>query len=115
MAISEHESGTKDFAGDVGDTWDVIQTTTPETTDGAFQILIDANALVAGDALEVDLIEKCLSGGTARECWHFVVTGPQSSPMIVSPTILLLHGWDFRMRQRAGTGRSIPWSIRKVV
>jgi CRISPR/Cas system CMR-associated protein Cmr3 (group 5 of RAMP superfamily) len=114
MAITQHESGTKDFAGDVNDTWDVLNTTTPETTDGAFQIFVDANAIIAGDTLEGDLQEKCISGGTARKVWQFSITGAQALPMIVSPTVLLLHGWDFRMRQRAGTGRSIPWSVRKV-
>jgi hypothetical protein len=111
MAVSQHTSGTKDFSGDVNTTWDTV-TANPETTDGAIQVLVDTSNLVAGDTFEVQLLEKVLSGGTARVAWRQSVSGVQSQPCLMSPTLLVIHGWDVQMRQTAGTGRTFPWSVR---
>ena len=50
-----------------GDTWDVIQTTSPNTTEGVFQFSIAANALVAGETLEARLQVKDAAAGTIRK------------------------------------------------
>jgi hypothetical protein len=38
----------------------------------------------------------------------------QSSPIWVSPTLILMHGWDGTILKIAGTDRSIDFSIRQV-
>ncbi len=38
----------------------------------------------------------------------------QSEPQFVSPSLILLHGWDITLAQTTGTGRAFPWSIRRV-
>jgi hypothetical protein len=42
------------------------------------------------------------------------MAGVQSDPLWVSPSFVLMNGWDMTLRQTAGTGRAYPWSIRKV-
>lgn len=110
MTIAIHEEGTKNFSGDVNDTWDVIQTTSPNTTDGVFQFGIGLNALVAGDVLEARLQVKDAAAGTLRTVWQLAWAGAQSVPKAEVVTGIK-NDWDFSMRQRSGTGRSIPWSI----
>lgn len=112
MAVSEHASGT--FSpGATSSSWTTL-TANPETTDAAVQVVVDANALAVGDTLDVRLIEKAISGGTARQAWAASVSGPQTSPLLVSPAMFCLHGWDVQVRQTAGTVRSFPWSVRKA-
>lgn len=113
MTISEHESGTHDFTSEVGDTWRTLNTTTPNTTDACVQAVIETNGFVAGKDLEARIIEKVVSGGTQRTLWQKTVD--ISVPALVSPPLLLLHGWDVQIRQRLGAAvTSVPWSIRKA-
>lgn len=113
MAISEHTSGSQ--TASIG-TEHILNGTTPETTDGVFQFVVDINAMAAGDALELRLKEKCRSGDTQRTIFssYFVGAPSAEGALWVSPSFLLLHGWDFTIKQTAGTGRAFPWSIRKV-
>lgn len=111
MAISEHASGSQTAV--IG-TEHVLNTTTPETTDGVFQMFVDVANMVAGDVLELRVKEKCRTGDTIRQILISTMAGVQSDPLWVSPSFVLLHGWDFTLKQTAGTGRAFPWSIRKV-
>ncbi len=112
MAIAIHEEGT--YTDTPSDTWDVIQTTSPNTTDGVFQFLIAVNALAAGDTLEIRLQVKDAASGTLRTVWQNALAGAQSEAMWASPALPLANDWDVAMRQRTGTGRAIKWSIVKV-
>lgn len=111
MAISEHVSGTQ--AATVN-TEHTLNTTTPETTDGVFQVVVDLAAMVNGDTVELRIKEKALAAGTQRLAWYATYSHAQAAPLAVSPSLILLHGWDITLKQTAGTGRSFPWSIRKV-
>ena len=111
MAIAAHLEGTQTATIS---TEHVLNTTTPETTDGIFQFFVDTANMVAGDVLELRLKEKCRTGDTIRQMLVTTLAGVQSDPLWVSPTFILLHGWDFTLKQTAGTGRAFPWSIRKV-
>jgi hypothetical protein len=110
MAISEAYSGTQ--TATVG-TEHTLNTTTPETTDGVYQFYVDVANMALGDELEIRIKEKVISSGTQREVFYAKRSHAQTRPF-VSPTFILLHGWDFTIKQTAGTGRSFPWSIRKV-
>lgn len=111
MAISEHTSGSQTA---VISTEHVLNGTSPETTDGVFQVVVDLNNMVAGDILELRIKEKARSGDTQRLAWYATYAHAQAQPLAVSPTLILLHGWDVTLKQVAGTGRAYPWSIRKV-
>lgn len=114
MAISEAYSGTET----VGTTeWSMTTDTAGpdvDTTDGVYQVFIDLNALVSGDTFAFYVYEKVLSSSTQRLIYSATFTGAQGSPIWVSPSLILLHGWDATLKKIAGTDRSIDWSIRKV-
>lgn len=113
MAISEHTSGSQTATISTEHT---LNGTTPETTDGIFQFFVDVNAMAAGDVLELRIKEKCRAADTQRVVFKATLRDDQSTDdeMWVSPTLILLHGWDFTLKQTAGTGRAFPWAIRKV-
>ena len=113
MAIAEHASGTQTATINTEHT---LNGTTPETTDGIYQFFVDLDAMVLGDILELRIKEKAISGGTQRTGLTAILAHDPStdSNLWVSPSLILLHGWDFTLKQTAGTGRAFPWSIRKV-
>ena len=92
-----------------------LNTTSPETTDGAYQFVIDMNALAIADTVVIRLGEKARSSDTQRQLASWSFSHVQIDPLFVSPTFILLHGWDITLEQSDGTGRAFPWSIRKVV
>lgn len=85
-----------------------------DTTDGVYQLWLDLNALAAGDVFEAALYEKVASGGTQRKAATWTFADVQSEPHWVSPSFILLHGWDFTVKKIAGTDRAIVGSVRKV-
>lgn len=111
MAIAEKESGSQTA---VISTEHVLNATTPETTDGIYQLVIDCNAMLKGDSLVVRIKEKARAADTQRLAWRMDLEGVQDEPLLVSPAIVLLHGWDMTLQQTAGTGRAFPWSIRQI-
>lgn len=111
MAIAEHEAGSQTATIS---TEHVLNTTTPNTTDGVFQIWVDTSAMLKGDILRVRIKEKIGAATTQRLAFRMEVQGVQDEPALVSPALVLLHGWDMTLQQTAGTGRAFPWSIRKI-
>lgn len=111
MAITEYSTGTYN-PGSTTTTW--ASQDGPETADGAIQVFVDLNELVAGDTVEVRVLEKVLSTSTARVVWTASFSGVQAEPNFASPVLLLMHGWSLEMRQTAGTVRDFDWSIRSV-
>lgn len=89
--------------------------TTPAsiTDDGVYQVWIDAATMTVTEEYEISIKEKATSGGTQRLVYHGHIAGVQTSNW-VSPSLILLHGWDVTMKKIAGTDRSFSWSIRQV-
>lgn len=115
MAISEPITGTEaisttehslatDTSYDTGDA---------QTDDGVYQFFLDVSDMVAGDQLQIRVYEKVRSGDTQRIVYQTILTGAQSEPIWVSPSLVLLHGWDITCDALAGT-ITVNWSIRKV-
>lgn len=88
-------------------------TLTPITTDGVIQALIDVANMAAGDQYQIKVYEKVTSGGSQRVLIDATLEGPQPGPF-VTPSFVLMHGWDVTVKKLAGTDRSIGWSIRQV-
>jgi hypothetical protein len=116
MAISEAISGSETVTTTE---WSLATDTSydtadAQTADGIYQVFIDFNALAVGDQYQVRVYEKVLSSSTQRIVEEWTIMGPLSSPVWVSPSLILLHGWDITIDKIAGTDRAIDWSIRKV-
>lgn len=112
MAASQFKSGTlSTTAGGVED----VVTAAAETTAGVFQFFTDLAAMVNGDVMVLRVKEKATGAGdTQRDIWRAQFANAQGAPMAVSPSLILLHGWDFSITQTAGASRSVPWSIRQA-
>lgn len=85
-----------------------------ETSDGIFQGFFDVSAIAAADVFEFAVYEKAQSGGTQRKIWTQQVSGLQSTPIFVTPALVLMHGWDMTWKRISGSDRSIEGSIRKI-
>ena len=113
MAIAELYSGTEA----VGATEHSCTTDTAgpdsDTTKGVFQVFLDVSDMIAGDQLQVRIYEKVRSGDTQRVVYQAILTGAQSDPIWVSPSLVLMHGWDVTLDALAGT-ITVNWSIRQV-
>lgn len=80
---------------------------------GVYQVFVDTGAMAAGDQFEIKVKEKVTSGGTQRVIYSAVLTGTMTDNW-VSPSLILLNGWDVTISKIAGTDRSLSWSIRKI-
>lgn len=113
MAITSAYAGT----ATVGTTeYSLVNNSTTlasSTNVGVYQVFIDTINMASGDQYEIRIKEKVISGGTQYTIYTSVIDGSQSSPF-VSPTLVLMNGWDVTMDKVTGTDRSFSWSIRKV-
>jgi hypothetical protein len=108
---SQHASGTQSATLDTEHTLG----TDPDTTTGAFQLMVDTVNMARGDRTVLRLYEKCTgTGDTQRKLLEVVLTHEQPDAMFVSPVVMLLHGWKMTLEQTDGTGRSYQWSQRKA-
>lgn len=115
MAISEVFSGTTATISST-EYYLASASTTPtwQTADGVYQCWIDLGALVAGDIFRVACYERVLSGDVAEEVFIQNVTGPNDAPHLVTPSLILMHGWEFSILKISGTDRAFPYSIRQI-
>lgn len=114
MAITEAFTGTETVSTTE---WSLTTDTAgpdADTSDGIFQIFLDLNAVAAGDVFELRVYEKVLAASTQRRVYAARFADAQADPNWVSPSLVLLHGWDATLTKIAGTDRAIDWSIRKV-
>lgn len=113
MAIAELYTGTEA----VSTTEHSLTTDTAgpdtDTTDGVFQVFLDLNGMIAGDQLQIRVYEKVTSSSTQRIVYEAILTGAQAQPVWVSPSLILMHGWDVTLDALAGT-ITVDWSIRQV-
>lgn len=84
------------------------------TDDGVYQLWIDAGNMAKGDEFRVKAYEKVEgTGGTKKVHAQWTLLGAQSE-VFVTPTFILINGWDFTIQKIAGTDRAFDASIRKV-
>lgn len=84
-----------------------------ETSDGVFQVFLDLSDMISGDELQIRIYEKVTSSSTQRIVYQANLVGAQANPVWVSPSLVLMHGWDATLDAIAGT-ITVDWSIRKV-
>lgn len=84
------------------------------TDDGVYQLWVDPGNVAKGDEFMIRGYEKVeATGGTKKVFYQQPILGAQSQN-IVTPTFILMHGWDFTIQKIAGTDRAFDASIRKV-
>lgn len=81
------------------------------TTLNSRVLIVDANALVAGETLTLRIKGKVLTGGTQRLIREAVFTGPLYEPNVQSMPAVQTFGGDITLTQTGGTARSYDWSI----
>lgn len=114
MAIAELYSGTETVSTTE---WSLTTDTSGpdvDTTDGVFQCFLDLNALAKGDVYQFRVYEKVTSGGTQRVVFECRFANAQTAPVWVSPSLILLHGWDMTLDKISGADAAITWSIRQL-
>lgn len=83
------------------------------TTAGVYQLVIDAANMAKGDQFIVKLYEKCKAAGTKRVFSAWSLLGVQSQ-LFITPSFMLLNGWDMTITKLVGTDRAFDASIRKA-
>jgi hypothetical protein len=84
------------------------------TDDGVYQLWVDAGNMAKGDEFRVKAYEKVEgTGGTKKVFAQWSLLGVQSE-VFVTPTFILINGWDFTIQKLAGSDRAFDASIRKV-
>jgi hypothetical protein len=113
MAITELYSGTEAVSTTE---WSCTTDTAgpdADTTDGVFQAFFDVSDMVAGDILQIRVYEKARSADTQYVIYEAILRDVQSEKIFVTPSLILMHGWDFTLDALAGT-ITVNWSIRQV-
>jgi hypothetical protein len=83
------------------------------TADGVYQVFMDTSNITTADQFAIRIYEKCRSIDSQRAIYEAIITGLVAGTW-VSPSLILLHGWDVTLQRLAGTNRAIHWSIRRV-
>jgi hypothetical protein len=85
-----------------------------KTDAGVFQVFLDTSDMALGDQLQIRIYEKCRTGDTQQVIYEAILTSTMAATW-VSPSLILMHGWDVTLDQLAGTsGITVNWSIRQV-
>lgn len=114
MAISEAYSGSTAIGGTA---WSLTANSTAIATvtdDGVYQCYLDLNALAKADVYVFKVLEKVTSSATQRVVYSVTFANAQTEPDWVSPSLILMHGWDMTLLKSAGTDRTVDWSIRAI-
>jgi hypothetical protein len=84
------------------------------TTAGVYQLIVDGVANMArGDEFRVKIYEKARAGGTKRTLMQFLMNDAQSE-LLITPTLILMNGWDITIIRTSGSDRAFDTSIRQV-
>lgn len=84
------------------------------TDDGVYCLWIDPGNMAKGDEYRIRCYEKVeATGGTKKVFVQWTLLGVQAENFL-TPTFILMHGWDMTIQKIAGTDRAFDASIRKV-
>jgi len=91
---------------------DTLHTLATVTDAGVYVIALDLNDMVAGDIIELDVLVKVLTGGTARKYLPTAIyVAPLASPVVLSIPIPVLWSVIFKLQQTDGATSDIPWEV----
>ena len=91
-----------------------VGTTELSVVAGVYQLWVDPGNMAKADEFRIRAYEKVeATGGTKKVFAQWSLLGVQSE-VFVTPTFILMNGWDFTITKVAGTDRAFDASIRKV-
>lgn len=108
MAASENTGGSQTASIGTEHTLATI------TAAGTYQLVVDTNAMVNNDRLELRIYSIPRSGGTERLEMLAVYENVQGEPIKRSIAILSPFSWKATLKQTSGTGRAFPWSVHQT-
>ena len=114
MAIAESYSGTATIGTTEYDLPSSSNTKSSIASKGIVQLFLDLSALTASEEYRLRIYEKAITASTQRLIEDVIISGAQTQPIYVTPSLILMHGWTFTLTKNQGTNRSITWSIRQV-
>lgn len=86
---------------------------------GTFTLHVDANAMQAGDTLELRVYQMVLTAGTQRVAYYYRCDGAQpvddriKISVPISNELTDTNSLRFSLSQMRGTQRSFPWKVLK--
>lgn len=81
------------------------------TTPGVYVLVVDTNAMVNGDVLELRTKTKAKSGSTSRVAYLASFAHAQTELNKYSIPVPVTDDLVFTLKQTAGTGRAFDWNI----
>jgi hypothetical protein len=108
MTVASVDSGTQSA------TISTEHTLSTQTTAGVYILVVDVNAMVAGDVVELRIKTKYASGGTERQARVYTLSNAQEDLVFYSDPIPIDTSIKATLLQTTGTGRSFPWNLLKA-
>lgn len=106
MAVSSNQSGSQTATISTEH-----QLGTTITAAGVYVLVVDTNAMAAGDRLELRIKSKSRSADAERQAACAVFEGAQIDPIKHSIPVPTDCDFSATLKQTAGTGRAYPWNI----
>lgn len=105
MAVAENTGGSQTAVINTEHTLATV------TTAGTYVLVVDTNAMVAGDVLELRIKTKVRSGGTSRLAYSVIYAHTQADPQKYSVPVPANIEFVATLKQTAGTGRAFTWAV----
>lgn len=90
---------------------DTEHTLATVTDAGTYQLVVDTNAMVLDDVLELRIYGKARTGDTEREIFAATFADVQAQKLKTSIPVVSPHHAKFTLKQTNGTGRAFPWAV----
>lgn len=114
MAVSVATSGSQTTTVD---TWVSVATQTAPSSGAIYQLRVDLNALLAGEALDVELSTKTRAADATRVLYRLCVgVAPLDELVRDLPAVAAQTGNELviQFKQRGGSARAIPWVLLRL-
>lgn len=90
------------------------QTLATSTSNATFQPKVDLSNMAIGDAVELRIYTKVLTGSTLHQCWKGTYANVQVNPVAIGPMLASDFSYKLTLKQTAGTDRNYDWSLLRV-
>jgi len=85
------------------------------TTAGVYQLWVDPGAMAKADEFRIRIYEKVeATGGVKKVCAEWTLLGVQTE-VFVSPSLMLMNGWDMTLIRLAGADKAFDATIRAII